>query len=216
VRQAVTVLGTRRLFEIVASSAFSKVIPDHIPGYDVDARAFWLHCVAVAVLGERVAGEMKQRAPELTFTAGLLHDVGKIVIGSFLDESSQRVASRMETEGLSFLSAEREVLMTDHTEIGAELASRWHLPEGVLMAARFHHQPNDVPEGVDQTLVDVIHVADGLAHMIGFGADIGGLKRRMEPAVVERLGLEPESMDRVTSIALDEIHAVALALNPDR
>lgn len=216
VRQAVTVIGTRRLFEIVASSSFSKIIPDQIPGYDIDARAFWLHCVAVAVLGERVAGEISQRAPEMTFTAGLLHDVGKIVIGTFLDESAERVMSRMEDEGLAFVSAEREVLMTDHTEIGAELADRWHLPQGVLNAARYHHTPNDVPDDVDQTLVDVIHIADGLAHTIGFGADIGGLKRRMEPEAIERLKLDADVLDRVTSIALDEIHAVAEALNPDR
>ena len=116
VRQAVTVVGTRRLFEIVASSSFSKIIPDRIPGYELDARAFWLHCVAVAVLGERVAGEISQRAPELTFTAGLLHDIGKIVIGTFLDESSEKVMGRMEEEErLAFVAAEREILMTDHT-----------------------------------------------------------------------------------------------------
>ena len=64
--------------------------------------------------------------------------------------------------------------------------------------------------------MDIIHIADGLAHTIGFGADIGGLARRMESGPIDRLALNADALDRVTSIALDEIHAVAEALNPDR
>ena len=208
VKQAVTVLGLTRVSEVAAAAAFAPVIPARLPGYDIEASAFWLHSVAVAVLSERLAVELKMPRPDLTFTAGLLHDIGKLAIGTFVSQESVEILGRVRG-GLAFASAEREVLGVDHAEVGALVADAWRLPAAMGAVARWHHAPDDVPEGVDRPLVDLVHAADGLAHALGLGADVGELARQIAPGTEARLGIRARRLERVAGASLDAIREMA-------
>jgi len=204
VRQAVTLLGLRRTFEVAAAAAFAPVIPRRLPGYDVDAEAFWLHSAAVAVLSERLAAELRVAAPDLLFTAGLLHDVGKLAVGIFVAEDRDRIRSRLR-DGRPFVSAEKEVIGHTHAEIGAAVAQAWALPAAVGWAARWHHRPAEAPPEVDKTLVALVHAADALAHQLGFGADAGELARQVDARAEERLGLRVQQLEAGASASLEPI-----------
>jgi putative nucleotidyltransferase with HDIG domain len=208
VKQAVTVLGLRRVSEMAAAAAFAPVIPARLPGYDIEASAFWLHSVAVAVLSERLAAELKLARPDLTFTAGLLHDLGKLAIGTFVSQESGEILGRVRG-GLAFASAEREVLGVDHAQVGALVAEAWRLPAAIGTVARWHHAPDDVPEGVERPLVDLVHAADGLAHALGLGADVGELARRVAHGAEARLGIRARRLERVAGDSLDAIREMA-------
>jgi putative nucleotidyltransferase with HDIG domain len=213
VRQAVTLLGLRRTSEVAAAAALAPIIPRRVPGYEVEASAFWMHCVAVAVLSEKLSGELGVRRPELTFTAGLLHDVGKLAIGAFVADSSSEILSRTR-EGVPFVSAEREVLGTDHSQVGAAVAEAWNLPPAIAEVSRWHHSPNETPEGANQLLVDLIHMADALAHSLGMGADVGEMARKVDPATEGRLGIRARGLERVASESLEEIRSLAQEFAP--
>ena len=198
VKQAITLLGNKRVFEIAASAGFSRVIPAMLPGYRIQSSDFWLHSIAVAVLAERLAAELRIKAPGLLFTAGLLHDLGKLAIGSFLEEEETELLQRLANDDIAFSTAEKELLGTDHSEVGEELAEQWDLPEAVIWTAKWHHHPAEAGD-VDNVLVDLVHLADAMAHMFGYGADVGELARTVDKGVASRLGFDVHSIEAVSS-----------------
>lgn len=207
VRRAVQLLGTRQVIRLATSALLTRVVPRRLPGYDIEAQAFWQHCLAVALLAERLAAQQSLESPDLIFTAGLLHDIGKLVIGTFLAEGAHgaSVGARLQSGATSLAEAERGELGLDHAEIGAELAAYWKLPAEVIWVSRWHHAPGQVPDGVDRTMVDLVHLADGLAHSLGFGADVGELSRQIDPGAVERLGLGVRDLEHVASRTILDI-----------
>lgn len=213
VRQAVSLMGVKRVYELAAGGAFSGMIPDPLPGYQMKASDFWRHCIAVAILSEKLAQKLKIKAPDMTFTAGLLHDIGKLVIGKYVAEHENEILSKMkENSHLNFVAAEQNVIGSDHTDIGQILAEKWNLPSSVCQSIRWHHTPNECPEGVDQNLVDLVHTANNLAHILGFGADVGGLRRRVDEEVVKRLKITPEIIDTISALCIGEIEEMAKSM----
>jgi putative nucleotidyltransferase with HDIG domain len=169
------------------------------------ATSFWLHGIAVAVLSERLAQRTRAADVRQAFTAGLLHDVGKLVIGDFLEQESGAVREKMQR--LTFLDAEHEVLGTDHCEVGLTVAQRWSLPPEVGQAARWHHAPESAQ--AHQSTVDVVHVANVLAQSFGLGTDIGELSRHFSSEAAGRLGLDREGLDRLMGESFDDVMTYA-------
>ncbi len=208
---ALAMLGRDGVFRAAASASLAGVVPKRIPGYEIDALAFWQHSIAVAVLAERLAGELEIDHTEVVFTAGLLHDIGKLVIGLSLSEASHEVLDRVRGNDGAFVAAEREVLGTDHAEVGDALASHWQLPAEIRSAIRWHHDPAGAR--FDRTLVALVHVADGLAHMLGYGADVGELSRELDGSTLEILGLKVRTLEHVACEALDSVQELGELFN---
>ena len=127
--------------------------------------------------------------PELAFTAGLLHDVGKLAIGVALDEELQGVIESVDEHDLDLFTAEQHRLGTDHCETGRMLAELWSLPAPVVEVIAMHHAPPEA-DPAHRDLVYVVHVANGFAHSVGFGADVGGMHRRGWPEVRDTLKID--------------------------
>lgn len=208
VRQAVTLMGIKRVFELAASVSFTRVIPARIPGYGISAEDFWQHCVAVAALSERLAADLRVRVPDMTFTAGLLHDVGKIAVGAYLEKRPSALGDEVGKEGVFLIDAERALMGVDHAEVGEAIGAHWALPRVIVHGARWHHAPGDAPPEVNRTLVDLIHVSDGLAHALGLGADIGELSRRIDGTVIDRLGIGAPRLERVAGETVADIRSM--------
>lgn len=199
VRHAIALLGTDRVFELAATGWLIQSLPRRIPGYDVSAKSLWLHSLAVGVFNEQLAIAGHIRPPDMAFTAGLLHDVGKLVLGTIMAEEIDAIFEMLHSHGKTFVDAERDALGMDHGEVGAILCEKWRLPKPLEWAARWHHAPNQTPPGADQVLVDLTHLADSLAHALGLGADIGELSRRVDEEVLDRLILDRSEIDRAIS-----------------
>lgn len=208
VRHAVTLLGMKRVCELATSVAFAPAIPARLPGYEIDAAAFWTHSVAVAVFAERLATELRAGAPDMIFTAGLLHDIGKLVVGALVAEEQGAIMDRVR-HGETFIDAERAVLGLDHAELGGTVAQAWCLPPAATWAARWHHRPNEVPPEADRTLVGLVHAADALAHAMGLGADRGELAREVDGNVERSLGVKARRLEAVASSTVDGIREMA-------
>jgi putative nucleotidyltransferase with HDIG domain len=215
VREAVARMGTRNVFAVAAGAAFRRVIPARIPGFELDATAFWRHAVATATIAARLDRKHHGPGSELVFTAGLLHDVGKLVLGVFLERYAADLATRLAGEDLSFVAAERELLGTAHPEVGEAIARRWGLPAPIGLAARYHHQPTAAPRGAGRHIAGLVHIGSALAHLLGFGADVGELHRQVDPEVAAALGLDAAALERLACDCLDEIVELAAAIRPD-
>jgi putative nucleotidyltransferase with HDIG domain len=209
VREAITLLGINRVYELGAMAAVEAVVPERLPGYGIDAAAYWCHSVAVGVLSERLTRDKKLATPALTFTAGLMHDIGKLVISEYLAKVQAALQDEMIRRNRSLIESEREVLGVDHGEIGADIARSWNLPEEVALVAGAHHDPDGVNGGKGDIMVDLVHIADCLAHSLGFGTDIGELHRTLRVAAMERLELKAADLERVASRCIAEIEGLA-------
>jgi putative nucleotidyltransferase with HDIG domain len=165
IHRAAMVLGSREMQQIVLSlSVFNMFIPE--PGQvTFDREKFWLHCAETAVLSRAFLSQLKILAErdldaesEAVFCAGLLHDLGKIVMDHYFHDEFIRTLEMTQTMEYQPLEAENEVFGADHTLIGSWLAQQWKLPANLVSGIRFHHHPELDP---DHALISVcVQVSD--------------------------------------------------------
>lgn len=163
ISEAVVVLG----FHTVRSLALAAGIIHQFPpgeGKAMDRLAFWQHAVGVGVCARVIANALG-RQPEEAFTAGLLHDIGRLMLDAHFHDDFGQVLGYLEEQDCSLLAAERAVLGIDHAAIGYEVARQWKFPGPIQAAIRDHHQPDGSPA----PLTDVVHFANALAHALEIG-----------------------------------------------
>jgi putative nucleotidyltransferase with HDIG domain len=153
--------------------------------------------------------ELKLDAAEEIFTAALLHDVGKIILGQFVQDDYAKIEMALD-QGLAFETAESIVLGTNHAEIGAQILSKWSIPEDIVYAVRWHHEPEKA-EG-SNPMLDVVHVANMLCLMIGIGVGREGLSYRPSPVVTARLGISTAHLEKVASQTLQWANELSQSL----
>ncbi len=197
VKEAITRLGTNRIFQMVLCMSVAPLVRKPIKGYDMEADALWEHSFATAVTAEKMVQLLKLRGREEAFTAGLLHDMGKVVLGTFIEVDDQPIKELVATQGMTFDEAERRVVGMDHAEVAGELLSSWNLPSEVVAAARWHHAPEQAEE--HQQAVDLIHLADALAMRAGWGGGVDMGLYRVDDAAVMRMGLTADLAAEITA-----------------
>lgn len=195
--KAVVILG----FSRVRTLALGVALHENLGGTKgvggasgLDLPHFWQHSLAVASLARSLAEEIGYDDPDAAYAAGLLHDIGKLVLafesalpyGAFLE--------RMEGLGQALPDSEREWIGMGHDELGGFLAARWGLPEVLVTALRFHHHHLDeLPLAPEQaTLVAIVALADFLAWNHGMGSIARPLAPLL-PTWVDRR-LDPERL----------------------
>lgn len=188
VKEAITRLGTNRVFQMVLCMSVAPLVSKPIKGYDMDAGSLWEHSIAVAICAEQVALALKLKDAGEAFTAGLLHDMGKVVLGTFVEVDDEPIREIVVSDGLAFNEAERMVLGIDHAEVAGVLLEDWKLPPEVVATARFHHEPTKA-DAEHRQMVDLIHVADILCLNVGWGVGEDGLQYRLDEKANDRLGV---------------------------
>jgi putative nucleotidyltransferase with HDIG domain len=207
VKEAITRLGTNRIFQMVLCMSVAPLVRKPVKGYDMESDGLWHHSIATAICAEQLAKSLKVANSEEAFTAGLLHDMGKILLGTFVEIDDEPIKELVKTDSLSFNEAERQVLGIDHAEAAAELLSYWKLPENVVAAARWHHSP-DQAEEKHRNIVDLVHVADILCIKMGWGIGIDGPLYCVNEEAEERLGINDQVVDEITDkvgAAIDDL-----------
>lgn len=203
VEQAVLILGHQQILHIVLSIAFGGAMSTPLPGYSAEAKDLWAHSLTTAMAAERIArtNTAMEIEPAVAFTAGLLHDIGKLALNQVLTPEAQSdIRGRINDGKLSRTEAERAVLGTDHGEVGACLLENWRLPEEIVEAVANHHRPVVEPS---PRLSAPIHIANIVAHMIGSAPGWEGLAERTSDAAAQALDLTPEKIEDLVIAAHD-------------
>ncbi len=155
---AVTILG----FNTVRNAVVSVSIIDAFSGKgafeEFDITAFWKHSVAVAVTSRYLADRTRLVTPDEAFVAGILHDVGKVVLAQYFKELFGQVWVATREQGLSFYEAEKKLLPVNHAQIGGHLAKKWGLPVSLIDAIKYHHAVRK--NANNPNLLMVAHVAN--------------------------------------------------------
>lgn len=162
--QAVSCVGDKMVLGIAIATCTGPIFEGELVGYGGDAGSLWAHDLYTAIAARELASRSTAIiTPEIAFTAGIVHDVGKALISQFLKESPKKLEIMvLDPEAPDYLVAERECLGTDHCRVGGMLATRWHLPRSLKDAIAHHHHPADAPEE-HRPLAYAVHVADHLA-----------------------------------------------------
>ncbi len=206
VKQAIMMLGWKRLLQLVMTMCMSTVMKKPITGYDLSEGELWRHSVAVSVAAEAAVKALKIPEAEEVFTAALLHDVGKLVLGGFVKDDLEQIEA-MVSKGIAFEVAEYIVIGTDHAEIGARILEKWDFPKDLVNAVKWHHDPETCENHC--TLSDIVHIADTVGLRIGYGRVKEG--NRVEPAasVTDRLGLTAVDLEILAEKTLEGVNQLS-------
>ncbi|MFP5223650.1 MAG: HDOD domain-containing protein [Acidobacteriota bacterium] len=192
VRDALFRLGTRRLVQLVIASGVAPNASGKVSGYGLERGELLRFSIAVGVGAEILGAELGIKPPDHTFTAGLLSNIGKVVLGKYLEIDGGPIMDMASSEGISFQQAERRLLGIDHCELGAQLLTWWELPEHIVNCVRWHLNPCSAP--FQDTALDLVHVGMVLASMAGIGQGVDGLLYDVCQASFERLGVTPTAL----------------------
>ncbi len=192
--EAVVYLGKENVMRAVETSGVSRFFKKGSEGYVSRANDLWMHSVSVALLSQILFKRIYLQEQPVLYTAALLHDVGKVILGEYVHKSFDKIMNLIGQEGCSFLEAEEKLFGINHAIIGGKIAEQWNFPEEIITAIRFHHRP-DLLEDHIAIFPWLIYLADQIGSMMGVGGGQDGLAYRAVNEVAQRFQLREKDIE---------------------
>jgi len=193
--QALLLLGTQELLKIIIASGATRLFCRSTPGYFTDRLGLWRHSVSCALMADLLARELTHPERATSFTAGLLHDVGKVVLSLYVDQKFSEIMELVDGRGFSFQAAEKEILGIDHAQLGGEMARLWDFPDRLRLVINLHHL--DKPEAFADDMVLLVYLADLLVLMFGQDLGVDGLAYDGYPEVLRHFHMRERDLEKI-------------------
>lgn len=207
-QQATAMLGVKNVKNLIRMTALSNKFPTaNCPAFDF--KAFWRHSVATAICAELISRALHMKH-DFAFTAGLLHDIGKLVLVTSYPANYDQVLRYQHNADCLLIEAERSILHVDHVDAGLALATHWNFSEAVSDAIRGHHHPELENLNV---LASVVHVANAIVHALDLAHDENDMLPLLSQAAWDTLGLGEAdylSIFRETEMRFDAMDQIVL------
>ena len=204
--QAISIIGTQQLRALVLASSVMKLFKD-IPEELINMEMFWRHSVACAVSARVIATLRRAANVEYFFLAGLLHDIGRLIMFKEVPTEISEAMQLAQKEQQLLHKVEKEVLGFDHAKLGGMLLKDWKLPPQLIESTAYHHHPR---RAVDfQEEVAVVHVADIIANSLQLGSSGEHLVPTLDNQAWELIGL-PDSIIATVLTELEKQYNVAV------
>jgi len=210
-KEALILIGFNQLLEIILSQESLNIFSTPCQGYDLEYGELWRHSVACALLTRIVSKRLGREASPTYFTAGLLHDIGKVALSKFVGNYFGDIKKCIHEEHLSFVEAEHKVLGIDHAELGGKITNQWNFPENIVAAVRYHHTPS-LTSG-EHEIVHLTYLCDLVAMITGIGGGADGLSYHAYQDVIKQYNLNENDIERFIVDLDDRIQLVNEMLN---
>lgn len=209
---AIMVMGANAIQGLLLTIAVREKLTKSVPGYGLERGELWRHSVAVAAGARWLAKTQKYSQPDQAFVAGLLHDIGKLVLDELLryEPSWQAEWSKLQQQGAAFIEMEHWLTGLDHAELGGRIAQQWNLPEVLIEAIAFHHKPEQAT--IEPCVTYWVHLADAAALMLGIGLGYDGLSYELNETAVRQCKLETLDMGTLMQAELEQLNSAEVLL----
>ena len=206
--QAVSVLGFHSIRTVVTACALTSSFAPAAGGFDF--QAFWRHSLATAIAARLLAPHLGVN-PETAFTAGLLHDLGTLVLVTRFPAEHALVRSYRQAHDCQMAEAELAVIGIDHAQVGSALAAYWKFPEAIQQAVADHYAIDRLEAG---GLPLAVHMANAVALALDLAGVDDALVPPLSPAVWRNFALDEQAwlaLLRQTEHTFDEMSRIMLA-----
>ncbi|MBE9544263.1 MAG: HDOD domain-containing protein [Proteobacteria bacterium] len=193
--QALVLLGLRLLVKLVISVSVNEFFSHSGLGYSLCKGGLYHHAIGTAIIAEKLADHTGSVEPGLAYTAGLLHDIGKVVLDQSIASAYPLFYRKLFEEKHNFSEVEKEILGIDHTQVGSKLARKWSFPESLCDIIRNHHEPENAARHLE--LAHVVYLADLLMSRFHSGLELERLNTQALASRMETIGL---SIDKFPDI----------------
>lgn len=194
ISKAISIIGQQQIHDIILSCSIIKVFGE-IDQNLIDMEQFWRHNLAVGAASRVIAAMRRENNIERFFIAGLLHDIGRLVL---LAERTQKMNAVFEScrDGKGFIfSEEKTVFGFDHAYLGALLLKKWQLPAILVNAVQYHHTPSLSPGFKNEA--GIVHVADIIAHALNYGSSGEHYVPMIDKKVWEFIDIDIDNLDMI-------------------
>lgn len=206
-QEAIVRLGFREMYRLATTNIASAWLSFEVQGYGWEPGDLYRHSLTVAVAGDLLARYTGRCEPEVAYTAGLLHDVGKLALAFTCHNHFEQIRAHQRTAGCPWRLAERSVLGYDHTDISGELLRSWDFPSSLIEVVRHYPQPR-AADPAQRDLVVHVHAAKHLALCLGTGVGEEGYQSELDEIALHDGGIGPDLAETL----LPEVHEVTQRL----
>lgn len=195
--RAILLLGLSAVKNIALAASLARLFKADAISEQFAARDLWRHCIAVAVAAREIAGRCnRQREADELFVAGLVHDMGLIVVQQLFPAQLRGVAETCLDQGANFCQEELRRIGADHEAFGLALGTRWKFPPMLRSVIAHHHNPADGPAEFE-VYASVVNIADTLACQGRFGFYLTAQSQVLGPELLSKVGVTQEQLDAV-------------------
>jgi len=203
VARAITVIGTAQLRDLITATSVVDVFKE-LPNELISMETFWRHSVRCAVIARSLAAYLHEPNVETFFTAGLLHDIGYLVLYRELPELSKQTLEHCRDNREIVFIVEQEIIGFDHAAVGGELLRAWNLPEILVDAIEYHHTPGLAKKFHREA--DIIHVANFLANTMSANASHDADTPALDNAALHRLNVNDDTLMKILKGAEEQFN----------
>jgi putative nucleotidyltransferase with HDIG domain len=197
--RALVLVGEKRLIKLIVTASVQSLFPQSWQGYSLCKGGIFYHAVGTAKVAQKLAEITGKAVPDVAYTAGLLHDIGKIPLDQVMAANAPFFYRYTQEKGDELCEAERLKFGIDHTEAGKRLGKLWELPDNLNHVIANHHRPEASTE--DEELVTIVYLADLLMSKFQPRHELEQLETEKLPDRLNRLGLKssdfPMLIDRI-------------------
>jgi len=196
VQHAIVILGLKEVKSLTLGITVFDAINKKDKEASIMREDFWMHSIGCALAGQVICKRVPGVDVESTFTAALLHDIGKLVLDNFFTQEYGKVLEKVYQNGISMIEAEEEVIGFNHADVGGLLCDRWKFPSILVAPISFHHQLEKA-DAKHLQMTSVVHLADILCKRAQIGN--GGDNKICPPHSLakEHLKLEEPDLDTI-------------------
>ena len=205
-KKAVMLLGLKRFEQIAFSAYMEKSMDKAVEGYGLSPGELWLHSIVVATTAEAIAKYLKIPDPNEVFIPALLHDMGKLILDSFVKTNLKSIQSLV-AKGESWVRVENMIFGTDHAEIGALLLEKWSFPIEIVNSVRWHNDPEYLSSTHNRLQSpnmqsDIVYLSNFIFQSNGNNTSVDGKTVNPSSEVLERLGIKFDQYEKIAEKAL--------------
>ncbi len=196
-------LGSSEIYRLVAGGLVGRWMSAPVEGYGWEPGDLCTHSFTVAIAAGILAGERGGMDPKEAYTAGLLHDIGKLGMAHACGQHFGMVRKLQEESNRSWRLLEREVFGFDHTEVASALLRKWNFPRSLVQVVEYYPRPRSVV-GENRPLVLLIHASKNLAINLGFGVGEDGFQNELDEDLLSEEGYTPEFFNALLPLIITE------------